>query len=90
MKAYEEGKNLCQVYANFNEGLTKLLKAREYDSTYKPDGVMYYTAKCYQGTGEYEKAKELYNQIMEQYPNNFYTQYIQIRLNEIERAQNQP
>ncbi|MDD4493433.1 MAG: tetratricopeptide repeat protein [Eubacteriales bacterium] len=90
INVYEEGKNLCQVEANFAEGLAKLLKVKDYDSRYKPDGVMYYTAKCYQGLSQYDKAKALYNQIKEQFPNGFYKQYIPIRLNEIEQAENQP
>ncbi len=85
--AFEEGRDLCQTGGKFAEALVKLEKVSSYDSNYKRDGVLYYSAKSHQGLGDLEKAKTLYNEILEQFPNGFYIEWIPMRLNEIARAE---
>ncbi|MDD4188670.1 MAG: tetratricopeptide repeat protein [Eubacteriales bacterium] len=84
---YEEGKELCQTDMQYAEALAKLSKVNKYASDYKYPDVTYYIGKCHQMLGEYDRALEYYNIILEKYPDSFYVQYVKVRVAEIEAAQ---
>jgi tetratricopeptide (TPR) repeat protein len=83
---YEEGVNLCKN-EDFDNSLKKLEKVYTYvDSIERDDGVLYWSAKCYQAFGNYTKALELYNRILSDFPESSYVKYVSYRLNEIESS----
>ena len=84
---YTEGRNLCQNELNYEKGLEKLSKVLLYNENFgQQEALFYYTGKCYQGVGDYEKAMECYNRILTEYPSGYYSQYVGIRIAEINAA----
>lgn len=85
--AYEEGKNLCQNVQNYEEGLEKLSKVLLYKEDFQQmEALLYYTGKCYQGVGKYDEAMECYNRILNEYPGGYYSGYVRLRIDEVNRA----
>jgi tetratricopeptide (TPR) repeat protein len=84
---YNEGRDLCQRELNYEKGLEKLRKVLLYDENFgQQEALFYYTGKCYQGVGDYEKAMEYYNRVLTEYPGGYYSQYVGIRIAEINAA----
>ncbi len=83
---YEEGMNLCKN-GDFENSLKTLEKVYTYaDSIERDDGVLYWSAKCYQALGNYTKALELYNRILSDFSKSSYVKYVPYRLNEIKSS----
>jgi tetratricopeptide (TPR) repeat protein len=79
--------DLCQRELNYEKGLEKLRKVLLYDENFgQQEALFYYTGKCYQGVGDYEKAMEYYNRVLTEYPGGYYSQYVGIRIAEINAA----
>ncbi len=57
----------------------------EQANLYEPDNVstLYYLGKAYQGLEQFDQAKELYNRIIQEFPNSNLVQYAKIRLGEM-------
>jgi len=81
---FSEGRDLCQINKNYEEGLEKLLKVLLYDENFlQEEALLYYTGKCYQGVGKYDEAMECYNRILNEYPSGYYVEYVGYRISEI-------
>lgn len=78
--AQKQGKDA--VEAKEYEVAAQLL---EQANVYGPDNVttIYYLGKAYQGLEEFDKAKELYNRIIQDFPNSSFVQYAKLRLGEM-------
>ena len=54
-------------------------------STYlNKTGLLYYTGKAYQSLGNYDKARQLYNELINEYPDSSLVGYAEDRLSEME------
>jgi len=88
-KAYQEGVNLCQNAQDYEAALEMLTKVEQYAPDFnKMAGLLYYTGKSYQYSGQFDKALEKYNELLEKFPNDYYVQYTHYRISEINAARN--
>lgn len=88
-RAYQEGVNLCQNSLEYESALDMLSKVELYDKDFnKRPGLLYYMGKSYQNTGQYDLAMEKYNELLLEYPNDYYVQYTHYRISEISLEQN--
>jgi len=78
-----KGIQLCEA-KNYEEALKNLEKIETYMKDFdRIDAALYYAGKSYQGLNNTQKAKELYNRIINEYPQSRYVQYSRYRLNEM-------
>ncbi len=86
-RLYDEAWNAIQKDENYEDGLELMRKVSEYAPEYKKDGVLYYTGKCYQHTGELQKAMDRYNEILEKFPRSVFVKFVNYRISEIQQVQ---
>ncbi|MEG0805464.1 MAG: tetratricopeptide repeat protein [Lachnospiraceae bacterium] len=53
---------------NYDEAITFFKKIMDVDETYGDGNTMYYLAQCYRNNGKNQKASELYQKVIELYP----------------------
>ncbi len=66
---------------DYDEAITLLLKSLDYDET--NTDAMYFLGRCYQRKGDNDKAKEYYDQIINDYPDSERVAEAQARLKEM-------
>ena len=81
----EKKENVAGVEVVYTKEYETAAQLLEQANLYEPDNVstLYYLGKAYQGLEQFDQAKELYNRIIQEFPNSNLVQYAKIRLGEM-------
>lgn len=79
--SYKAGRSALDK-GDYEEALSMLLLSRECNP--ERDDMLYYLGKAYQAQELFEEAKEVYNTLLENFPNSKLKEYTRIRLGEVE------